>query len=159
VTDIRSTALADQAAAADADAAMLVGQLAGAAAATGAPVLALGRLPFHDRLNDRLRAALVGAVRAGQPPTCAHLDFTTPAVAHWIVSAAGRLRCAPCANHKLKREQGRESCNLCGRRRELHAGAYRIPPSAVFERGERPPTVLAGVVVHWTACAECLAAT
>jgi hypothetical protein len=157
MTDARVAALADQVMAADADALAEVGRLAGVAAATG-PVLVLKRYPFHDRLLDRLRVGIADAMRSGQPPTCSHVSFTRPAVMHWLASRPGRFRCASCLNQAMGRERGREKCALCGRRGDLHAGAFRLPPSSILERDERPPAVLAGVVAHWILCAGCLSA-
>ena len=162
MTDARVAALQDQATAADRDAAAFLAGLAERGTATGAPVVPMRRFAFHDRLIDRLRVGIGDAVRSRQSPTCDHLEsfnFTRAQVLHWLASRPGRLRCAACLNDAMSRERGRERCNLCSRRDDLglRCGAFKLPPSAIFERGDAPPAVLAGLILHWTLCAECLA--
>ena len=151
------TALRDQAQAAADDAGRLLATAAAELAEQGEPVLRLkGAHAFQRRLHTQMGAALSAARAAGERPTCRHLDLTSPRVGFWLSASPARLLCAVCAQRWTRYYAGPEHCDLCGSRQGLFWGGHRLPVTVLERAGGRPPATLAGVVVRWTCCGDCM---
>ena len=108
--------------------------------------------PVIHKLVGRMTAKLAGRMLAGEPTTCKHLSYTSPAVAFWAAWKPGELRCAQCIGRVGRQTHGTSEdfrCDACRRpagpiitKCSAHLPAVVIDGPPPLPLASLPPTIL-----------------
>jgi hypothetical protein len=124
----QTSALLDQANAANAETARI---MAGLAALESTTVRNVVPGPIHQAILARFSVKAL----AGQLTLCPDLSYDAPQPSFWCAWAPGRIRCARCADTASRRIHGTAEdrrCDHCGKiRPSIHRGAMELPPVVV----------------------------
>ena len=151
------TALLDQAAAAQRDAAVL---LARAGELLGGRPRAIDRPgPILERMLDAMRGRLVSRLALGGRDRCEHIGVRAPAPAIWY-PWHDRLLCLPCAVRAYERIRGTdddERCDHCRARVRVLYPVILLLPALVADLPGSPLAALPPVLFTAYLCARCRA--
>lgn len=146
----QTTALLDQADAANTDAARF---MAGLAMLEDTTVQCVTPGPVHRALMARMHTRAI----TGQLTLCPDLSYDAPEPAFWCAWAPGRLRCSRCADTAGQRIHGtREDrrCDHCRKiRSSIHRGAIELPPIVVDLPAK--PLCIPPVLMIFGLCPDC----
>jgi hypothetical protein len=147
----QTTALLDQADAANHEAARIMACLAQLESTT---VRNVTPGPVHRALISRMHARAL----SGQLTLCPDLSYDAPSPAFWVVWAPGRLRCASCAETASRRIHGTAEDRRCDHCRKtgpkIHPDLAQLPP-VVVDMPPFPPKCVPPITLIFGLCPAC----
>ncbi|MEV4752159.1 hypothetical protein AB0K21_37865 [Streptosporangium sp. NPDC049248] len=110
--------------------------------------------PISTHILERLHTGLT----RGTTGFCTHLSSTAPQPAFWVPWAAGKIRCAPCADRAYQRIKNTREDRKCDRCRRTMVTTNTLGwqlPAVILTLPSGHARSLPPVQVHFALCTPC----